>query len=289
MTYYLEGANGDTVYFDGVNYTILQNMISGLSGYPVVYDQITPPGMIGSIMGSVSAVPKIISLQVAVLGNGRTELERKRLKLITTLNPILGESRFYWEQESGETHYLRVWPVEGSPAWDIGTDPNAQIWIAELHLACLDPCWYASSSVTVDVVGTSEGFSLPFQLPFTLGRLTTTTTIKNPGTAPCPVLINLTGKLVAPIELTNETTGETIIIRKSLHSGESLVIDTADENLHVTFTDADGNESNALHYCTVGSAFWSLPPGDTTFTYRVTEEGPDATGTLTYTPRWMAR
>lgn len=289
MTYYLEGANGDTIYFDGLNYTILQDMVSGMSGYSVIYDEIMPPGMIGAIMGSTTAMPKIISLQIAVLGTSRGDLERKRLKLINALNPVHGESRFYWEQESGETHYLRVWPAEGSPSWNTGTEPTARIWTAELYLVCIDPCWYSARSETISIVGTSQGFSIPFQLPFTLGRLTTTTTINNPGTAPCAVVFELEGKLVAPIELTNETTNETILIRKSIYEGERLVIDTSDENLHVTFTDASGVESNALHYCTVGSIFWSLQPGNTTFTYRATEEGAEAKGTITFTPRWMAR
>lgn len=287
-TYRIIGSNGDTIVFDNTSYSVMLDELQGLSGYTGEYDTTAPPGFIGEIVNSTVIRPRALVLHVTMWGNGRGALELLRDRLINALNPLLGISKLVWTREDGKTYVLHILP-NASPEFTTGTDPDAKSWDCILSLISHDPCWYADTPEVITIVGISGGFALPFDFPFDIGSLSTTKEITNDGSAPCPVLIELYGQLTMPIVIENLTTGESITVRKTINAGEKLTIDTSDENLHVTFTDANGNSSNALNYCTVGSVFWQLKIGLNRIRYNVTEEGATASGTITITKRWLAK
>lgn len=284
-TYTLVGSDGSVIVFDDIDYAILRDSLKGLSGYPAEYDVSYSAGHIGALVSSTHLIERTITLHVMIFGNGRADLESKRLRLIKAVNPLCGPARLYWSRESGDRYYIKVRPAEGSPRFTKGTGHRASRWDADLELICHDPSWYSAESHDHEFIRLTSGFSLPFTLPFTLGNLSPEFMIDNTGSAPVPVYIELHGRLTAPIRLTNETTGETIVIRISLAEGETLEISTDKDDLYVRFIDAEGVAYNALYYCSVGSRFWQLALGPNRISTMITRIYDSASGKI----RWRNR
>jgi len=291
QTYYLRSSNWDDIIaFDDLSYTITQDNLSGLAGYPVEYDTTSPPGYIGSVVNSTTFLPREINLHVIVWGNGREELEQRRQRLINAVNPVADQqARFVWYQESKAAYYLDVVPAEGSPNFEVGTNNDAHSWECDLTLIAHDPTWHSYEEREEHIIGDRKGFKLPLKFPFTLGINSPYSYPVNVGNIPASVNIVITGAIYQPIVLENKTTNQKITIRKDVLEGETLTIDTSDDNLSVIHKTSAGVETNALHYCSVGSEFWKLNPGDNEIYYEAASLGAAAKGILYYRPRWTGR
>ena len=288
-TYAIEGSNGLTIDFNDTDYSVLKDELSGFAGYPVEYDTTAPPGHVGEVVNTATILPREIHLHVVIYGDGRAELERKRKLLVEALNPLNGASKLIWTQEDGTSTYLEVMPSDGYPAFDTGTYHNERAWECDIELIAHDPAWQSSEETEVPIIGIRGLFELPFTMDFQIGEVSPYKTIRNEGNVVCPVVIEATGALYEPIVLQNVTTNQTITIRRDILEGESIVIDTSDENLSVIHTDVHGTRTNALHYCSVGSEFWSLEPGDNVIYYHSELEGGATYGTITFRPRWLSK
>lgn len=287
-TYYLEGSNGDLIEFDDENYAILRESITGLSGMPVEYDVSHSPGFIGGSVQSVSVLEREVSLQVAVMGAGREAIEELRARLIAALNPLHGDSKFHWRRANGDDYYLRVRPDSSYPAFTTGTDSSPKHWDCDLTLICHDPCWYSNEEIQREFVKPDDGFKLPVQFPFTLGNRVPTREVINNGTLPTPMHIEFHGQIRAPITLTNTTSGKSMTIRRDIAEGETLTINTSQDDIFVTVTnDETGETTNALYYCTIGSQFWQLEPGLNVIEELFAQVYDSASGILTYRERYI--
>lgn len=285
--YGLIGSNLDVISFDNIEYAILRDSLKGLSGIPVEYDTSYAPGVVGAYVNTTKIVERDVTLHIAVLGNSRAEIEARRRRLIDALNPIYGESKFLWQMENGDIRFLYVRPDNGFPAFEVGTIPNPQVWDCTVELICYDPCWYSYNVEEKEIVKNTLEFKLPFQVKFQLGNSSPYREIINNGDVPTPVVITLHGQLTAPLTMTNVTTGQTLVIKKSLGEGETLIIDTSPDDTFVQFIDASGNITNAMYYCTVGSQFWQLEPGINIIHVEFTQIYNSASGTLAYSERWL--
>lgn len=285
-TYELIGSNGDHLYFDDNQYGILRDELSGIAALSCEADTISSPGQIGEIFASTTVKPRTINLHVSVLGRGRAELEERRSRLVRALNPLNGLSTFVWNRMDGTRMLLRCRPDSGSPDFGEGTAPDAKKWDAYLDLVADDPCWYADIEIVNPLRGFVGGWHLPLQFPMSFGGVGTIVTITNPGDTQSPCTIELRGKLVEPV-ITNVTTGESIAVRRTINSGELLKVCTAFGNKRVTLVDAFGVETNAMHYVTISSRFFQIPPGSVRLRYTASEEGEDAIGYIRYVPRWL--
>lgn len=288
FTYELIGSNGDHLYFDNISYAVQQEGLQGFSGYPCEADLITSPGQIGAILNSINVGKRYISIPLTILGTNRANLEIKRDRLIRALNPINGLCTWIWNKEDGSKKYLKVIADADSPLFSAGTSADATQWPCIVDFVAPDPCWYSDTEITNVLRGFVGGFTLPFVLPLTLGGVGTTLEFVNPGDTPSPCQIELRGMLQNPV-ITNLITGEVITVRKTIQDGEILTIDTTFGSRSVKLTDTDGNETDALHYCTIGSTFFQIPSGEVSVNYTATSEGAGALGYLTYTPRWLSQ
>ena len=287
-TYELIGSNGDHLYFDNVSFSVKKEGLQGFSGHPGEADLITSPGQIGALLNSVTLGKRYVSIPITIIGTNRANLETKRNRLVQAINPINGLCTWVWNKEDGSRMLLQVLADADSPSFTSGTTADATQWNCVVDFVAPDPCWYTDTEVTNLLRGFVGGFSLPFTLPLTLGGVGTTLEFTNPGDTPSPCQIELRGMLQNPV-ITNLITGKKITVRKTIQDGEILTIDTTFGNRSVILTDADGNETNALHYCTIGSSFFQIPSGDVSVDYTATSEGSGALGYLTYTPRWLSQ
>lgn len=287
-TYELIGGNGDHIFFDNRSFAILADGLSGLSGYPVTYATIAPVGQIGEINASQTIGKRTISFTVAILGNGRAELESKRQRLVSALNPLNTDCKFIWNREDRTTLWCMCRVDDGSPAFSSGTPHNAHIWTCDIDLIAADPCWYSGTTINAELRGFIGGFSLPFSLPVNFGGVGTTLDIVNTGDTPTPCEITLRGYLKDPV-ITNISTGEQITVRRTIQSGEKLVINTTPGKRSVILENlSTGTRTNALSYTTIGSSFFSIPSGAVKVMYSTTDEGSGAGGYISFTPRWLS-
>lgn len=288
ITYELIGTNGDHIYFDNThNYMLLRDGLSGLAGVPFETDMISSPGQIGSLVASMAIEPREFSFRCVVLGNGRKELESKRQRLVRALNPLGGNNCvFIWNRADGSRCLLNCIPDSGTPEFRAGTAPNAKEWSCYVDMIAPDPCWYLDTESTYPLRGFTGGWSLPLKLPINFGGVGTTVSINNIGDTPTPCTIELRGKLVDPV-ITNASTGDEIVVRRTIEDGETLLINTGFGKKSVTHIDVDGVARNAMHYVTIGSRFFLLEPGNVKLRYTASEEGKNAIGYVRYTPRWL--
>lgn len=289
-TYELIGSNGDRIIFDNVQYAVLSEGLSGLSGYPVEYATSAPVGHIGEVFGSQTIGKRLLSIPVAILDTDgiRGNLEARRQRLISALNPLYADCRIVWHREDGTTLWCKCRVDDGSPLFREGTLKDSHAWLCDLDMVALDPCWYSAEVIESELRGFVGGWHLPFSLPMSLGGTGTTLSLLNIGDTPTPCTIRLRGYLDHPV-ITNLTTGESITVRKEIKATEMLIIDTSPGTRSVTIRNLiTGAESNALSYTTIGSTFFTLPAGQVRVTYTATAEGAGAIGYLSFSPRWLS-
>lgn len=287
FVYELIGANGDHIYFDNNSFAVMSEGLEGFSGHPAELNLISTPGEIGELAANSTIKKRTLSMKLLVMGNGRAELDAKRLRLIKALNPINGASRLIWNREDGLSLGIDVYPDSNSPEFRTGTLPDARSWECYLDLIAPDPCWQSMTAETTMLRGFVGGWSLPMSLPVSFGGVGTTLTMINPGDTPSPCEITLRGFLETPV-IQNLITGESITVKRTIRAGEILTINTAHGNRSVTLTDIYGNVTNALHYVTISSTFFQIPSGNVKVTYSATDEGSGAVGYISYTPRWLS-
>ena len=152
--------------------------------------------------------------------------------------------------------------------------------------ACDSPYWNEFAMQTQVLRMGDEGFSLPFALPFRLGRTEFSAECENAGAIDAPVCIVVEGSGETP-EIRNETTGTALRIDRAVASGERLVIQTDPDTLCATIEHADGTSESAFGYldaqCPV-TAF-VLRPGRNTLRYVPGKTADHSCVTLTWRTR----
>ena len=285
--YAMIGADGSIIQFDGTKYSLLIDGLSGMSGIPAQYNTTSTPGMIGELYHTSTIGRKNISFTLMVYGTDRAEIEINRSAFISAINPIYGKSKLLWKRLDGVTVYLDVLPTNGSPDFRDDIPLGAKGWKAYCDFIALDPCYYAEDAMEARVQGYLGGFTIPFTVPFTLGTADDLASLYNSGDTPTPCIITLTGMMENPI-VTNVTTGEFILVRRTIADTETLVINTKHGSKSVTLIDSDNIETNALNYVTSTSKFFQLAPGLNTIRFTATTQGNNASGKLAYNPRWIS-
>ena len=109
-------------------------------------------------------------------------------------------------------------------------------------------------------------------------------TINNAGNVDTPILITFSGEITDPV-ITNNTTGESLTIVKTINDGDTLIINTAFGSKSVQIL-SGGVYSNAFEYVDPSSKFWQLVPGENDISYSATSEGANAKGQLQYYQRY---
>lgn len=289
-TYELIGGNGDHLLFDNENYMLMKDGFSGWSTHPVDLMTNAAPGQIGETLLDAVIGKREFSFNAAIIGTSREELEEKRQRLVSALNPLNKTlCTLIWNRSDGSKKCIRCITDAGSPEFQIGTSPapGVTVWECTVDMVAADPCWYETEPTIFDLTAFVGGFKLPFSYPFTLGS-TADVGFDNPGDTETPCKLTLYGKLTAPIVITNYTTGETITINIDVDTGYSLEINTAYGNRRVLLIDPSGTPQNALFFTSIDSQFFQIPPGRVRINYSAYEEGDTAHAVLEYTPRWLS-
>jgi hypothetical protein len=176
----------------------------------------------------------------------------KKEKLISVIRPDLGGKLY------ADDFYLNVWPTS-TPTIEARTH-GARF---QLSLLAAYPYWCKDDSAAAVLSGIQTLFKFPWNLSrsYQFGKLMETKfmNVFNNGQVPVPFTATFTasGEVVNP-RITNATTGKYLLIKKTLVSGERLVVQITHDRTYVT-SNVDGDCRGAL---SLSSNMFELNVGD---------------------------
>lgn len=140
-----------------------------------------------------------------------------------------------------------------------------------LELTCMDPAMLAEYSESDQMSTWIGGLKLKFTLPFHLRRRgPKQKTIINGGHLDAPVQVIFQGPAENP-RIINQTTGERIIVNRTLTEDDFLRIDTDPDHISVQI-ERNGVAEDAYGYIDLDTDFFQLVPGENVIEYGTDNE-----------------
>lgn len=240
-------------------------------------------GMDGEDYEDSRKEPRTVRCTFYVQGQSRGDMYSQRMNAISMLRQTKKQKGMLYYENDIITVCLEAVP-KVPPDFEVRLR-NYNRGTVEFY--CPDPDWQSLSELQENI-GYVEGvgFSMPvaFDPAISLARRVTDCDINYTGTADAPVRITVVGPSDTP-RITNETTGRSILLTRSLSTGEILTINTQRGRKSVILTDTTSEtETGAFGYLDPTSEFWELVPGVNHIVY---EGGQAQTAVhITYTTRY---
>lgn len=225
-----------------------------------------------------------IAFNVRIMGDGDTDISRKRIQLARIFNPKLGVGTLRY-QYGDIVREIGVIPTH-VPTYPKGSDSRSVFHqYAIIDLIAPDPYW---KTLDMESEPTFEPlFQFPFEGEFQMGISRDERLIVNEGDVPSSLIVEFYGPAINPT-VTNETTGEFIKVNQTLQEGEYMRINTADGEKSVVFIDETGDERNVFNWIDLDSTFFKLTVGDNYITYTADNDIQGAIVNFYYQQRFNA-
>lgn len=240
--------NGDSVVFDYAG-GFLINKPTGIDTLTVSLSQAKGINQTGATIQSTNIQPRPVTITGRFVGDMQPQ---NKEKLISVIRPDLGGKLY------ADNFYLDVWPT-ATPTIEPRTH-NARF---QFSLLAAYPYWCKDDNAATVLSGIQNLFKFPWNLsrPYQFGKLMETKfmNVYNKGQVPVPYTATFTarGEVVNP-RISNATTGKFILVKKTLVSGEQLVIRITHDRTYVT-SNIDGDCRGAL---SLSSNLFELDVGD---------------------------
>lgn len=240
--------NGDSITFDYAG-GFLINKPSGIDTLSINLSQAQGIDQVGATIQSTNIQPRPVTITGYLVGDMQTE---NKEKLLSVVRPDLGGKLY------ADDYYLNVYPT-ATPI----IEPKRQLAQFQLSLLAAYPYWCKDDSASATLSGVQKYFRLPcnFSKTYRFGSLMQTQfmNVANRGQVPIPYTATFVAKgdVVNP-KITNATTGKFLLIKKTLVSGERLVVEITHERTYVT-SSVDGDCRGAL---SLTSNLFRLDVGD---------------------------
>jgi phage-related protein len=273
-----------TVFSDWENGWVLQPGAKGLDMPQYAFTQDESPGIDGYAVRQVRAQGKEIALPIAFWADdSRAAYLARRRGLIRSLNPKRGEGTLTVAQADGTARTIGARYSAGLEGDESRDAAGARWCINVLTFACPSPFWLGAEVVTEWRAATTGTF-FPI-LPLTVGnsQVLGAVTVDNDGDDDAFPVWTITGPATS-ISLTNVTTGEVLVLTRTITVGDTIVIDTRERQQTALLngtTNLWGDISDA-------STLWPLEPGINDLTLTVTGSTSNTRVRMTYQPRYLA-
>ena len=241
-------SNGDSVVFDYAG-GFLINKPTGIDTLSVNLSQAKGINQTGATIQSTNIQPRPVTITGYFVGDMQPE---KKEKLISVIRPDLGGKLY------ADDFYLNVWPT-ATPT----IEARSQGARFQLSLLAAYPYWCKDDSAETVLSGIQKLFKFPWNLSrnYQFGKFMETKfmNVYNGGQVPVPYTATFTakGEVVNP-RISNATNGKFILIKKTLVSGERLVVQITHDRTYVT-SNIDGDCRGAL---SLSSNMFELGVGD---------------------------
>lgn len=230
-----ENENGDSVTFDWAGGYLI-NKPNGIDTLTVSLSQAKGINQTGATIQSKNVQARPVNITGRLVGNNQANGKER---LISVIRPDLSGKLY------ADDYYLNVHPI-ATPA--IGFEEHfAQF---QFSLLAAYPYWCKDDSAAATLAGVQPLFKFPWNIskPYRFGQLVETQffNVRNGGQVPVPFTATFTasGEVVNP-KITNAVTGKYLLIKKSLESGERLVVEITHDRTYVT-SSVDGDCRGAL-------------------------------------------
>lgn len=281
---FTDPAGAVTNFSDWANGWVLQPGAKGLDMPAYAFTQDESPGIDGYAVRQVRAQGKDISLPVAFWADdSRAAYLVRRRALIRSLNPKRGQGILTVSQTDGTTRSIGARYTAGLEGDESKDAAGARWFMGVLSFACPSPFWLGPET-TIEWRSSVAGTFFPF-LPLVVGnsQVLGSVSVDNDGDDNAYPVWTVTGPATA-ISLTNVTTGDVLVISRTITVGDTVVIDTRERQqtavLNAT-TNLWGDISDA-------STMWALEPGLNDLTLTVTGATSNTRVRMTYQPRYLA-
>lgn len=226
-----------------------------------------------------------ISLEFILRHTDQRKLEKLKRQAARVMNPRLGKCELRYTRVDGT--YVIDAVADGVPEFQTGSDnrlPGFQR--GQVDFVAPLPYWRSRNQTTRALKAYEGKFTLPFKLPFELGRQGDRTAIFNDGDVSTPVKIDLEGPVTNP-QIRNETTNEFIKVKGAIAEDEILHIDTTPNKKRIEIY-RDGDIKNAFGRLAFdeGATFWQLETGSNDVSYIADKGNNKAIVTVSYHERY---
>lgn len=273
-----------TEFSDWSNGWVLQPGAKGLDMPAYTFTQDESPGIDGYAVRQVRAGGKEISLPIAFWADdSRMAYLDRRRSLIRSLNPKRGPGTLTVTQTDGTARTIGARYTAGLEG-DESLDASGARWcMGVLSFACPSPFWLGPEATT-EWRSSVAGTFFPF-LPLVVGnsQVLGSVSVDNDGDDNAFPVWTVTGPATA-ISLTNVTTGDVLVLARTITVGDTVVIDTRERQQTAVLngtTNLWGDISDA-------STMWALEPGHNDLTLTVTGATSNTRVRMTYQPRYLA-
>lgn len=235
--------------------------IEGTGGVETSIQTTKAPFQDGSTLHDVLLENRAIAIEGYVIGASREDMYSRRQTLASVLNPKLGAGTLTYQND----HTIKVIKAvpEQSPVFKERMGNNQQF---NIDLLCTLPFWMDPGYESVTLRYMMGGLTFPLILPTAFSERSYKRVMTNSGDVETPVEIEFYGPAINPT-VKNNTTGEVIIVKRTLVEGETLLISTEFGNKRVEVLRADGSRENVFNWIDLSSSFFQLQTGDNELEY----------------------
>ncbi|MBP5918673.1 phage tail family protein [Streptomyces sp. LBUM 1486] len=273
-----------TRFTDWENGWVLQPGAKGLDMPAYAFSQDESPGIDGYEIRQVRAQGKEIALPVAFWADdSRAAYLARRRGLIRSLNPKRGLGTLTVVQYDGSARTIGARYAAGLEG-DESLDTAGTRWCMNvLSFACPSPFWLGAEASTQWQAAESGTF-FPV-LPLTVGtsHVLGSVTVDNDGDDTAFPVWTIEGPATS-VTLTNVTTGETLVLTRTIIGGDTIVIDTRERRQTALLNDV----TNLWNDISDASTMWALQPGINALTLTVAGSTSATRVRMTYQPRYLA-
>lgn len=240
--------NGDSITFDFAGGYLI-NKPNGIDTVSISLSQAKGINQTGATIQSKNVQPRPVNITGYLVGEMQ---DQHKDKLLSVVRPDLGGKLY------ADDYYLNVYPT-ATPSIE------AKRWGAKFQFSLLAayPYWRKDDSASATLSGIQPMFKFPWNIskPYRFGQLVETQffTVWNGGQVPTPFTATFTasGEVLNP-KITNAVTGKYLRIKKSMESGERLVVEITHDRTYVT-SSVDGDCRGALD---LKNTLYELDVGD---------------------------
>lgn len=247
-TFRYENADGESITFE-YGHGFLINKPAGIDTVSINLSQAQGINQVGSTIQSKNVQARPVTISGVFVGD--MQMEKKNL-LLSVVRPDLSGKLFANE------YYLNVVPT-ATPV--IGA--KAEFANFQFALLAAYPYWMKDEHVKQVLSGISYLFKFPWNMtiPYKFGEVLETqfVNVPNRGQLPAPFTVHFTakGSVIDP-KITNVTTGQFLLLNKTMVAGERIDIQITHERTYCTSSE-DGDIRGAL---SLGSNLFRLSVGD---------------------------
>lgn len=223
---HFENSRGEVITFDSTHLFI--DSLTGIGEVDADIQGQTSPYQDGDTYIDTILQPRYPTLEGTILEGDFDKQRLQRKNILRVCNPKLGMGKLTLEIDQEVKEIDAV--LDGSPIFPEQGEEVYQSFL--INWKCPNPYWKDPNQTSKPLQAYVGNFTLPFTLPFELGKSGSRTILYNEGDLPAAVRIDVQGPVTNP-RIINQTTGEWIRINRAIAADEILHIDTTEGSKRV--------------------------------------------------------